>query len=412
MTEMLTIGQIADIYDGPHATPNKTVDGPYFLNIASLQNGRLVLAESAHLSEADFLRWTKRVTPKANDVLFSYETRLGEAALMPAGIKACLGRRMGLLRPKIAKIDPQFLLYSYLGPHFQSEILTNTIKGATVERISVSEIGNFTIQVPSKTEQKKVAGILSAIDAKIDLNNRINAELEALAKAIYDYWFVQFDFPDAKGRPYKFSGGKMVWNEALKREIPVGWDAVVIGQECETILGGTPHTKNPDYWDNADIPWLSSGETASFPVVTSEQKITAAGIRDSAAKLLPAGTVVISIVRYIRPSILGIAAATNQSVAGILETVQFPSSFLYPAVCREVPRWMSLRTGAQQPHINKATIDDTLLVRAPEGVIDAYRKVADPLFNRILVAANENIELTQLRDWLLPLLMNGQVRVA
>ena len=223
---------------------------------------------------------------------------------------------------------------------------------------------------------------------------------------------MQFDFPDGNGNPYKSSGGAMVWNDTLKREIPVGWKVVAIGQECETILGGTPHTKNPDYWNNADIPWLSSAETAGFPVVTSEQKITAAGIRDSAAKLLPAGTVVISIVRYIRPSILGIAAATNQSVAGVLESAQLPTSYLYPAVCREVPRWMSLRTGAQQPHINKATIDDTLLVKPSKGVIDAYREVADPLFKRILVAANENRELTQLRDWLLPLLMNGQVRVA
>ena len=215
-------------------------------------------------------------------------------------------------------------------------------------------------EAPRPSTQKKIAAVLTALDTKIDLNNRINAELEALAKTIYDYWFVQFDFPDANGRPYKTSGGKMVWNEALKREIPAGWEAITIGEGCDTILGGTPHTKNPDYWDSADIPWLSSGETASFPVVASEQKITAAGIRDSAARLLPAGTVVVSIVRHIRPSILGIPAATNQSVAGILETTQFPSSYLYAAVCREVPRWMDLRTGAQQPHINKATIDETL----------------------------------------------------
>ena len=186
MTDMTTISAIADIFDGPHATPNKTADGPYFLNIASLQRGRLVLADSAHLSEEDFVRWTKRVTPRENDLLFSYETRLGEAALMPADVKACLGRRMGLLRPKLEKVDPSFLLYSFLGPHFQHEIVANTIKGATVERISVSEIGNFKIRVPGKSEQKRIAGVLSALDAKIELNNRINAELEALAKTIYD----------------------------------------------------------------------------------------------------------------------------------------------------------------------------------------------------------------------------------
>ncbi|MHB1613835.1 MAG: restriction endonuclease subunit S domain-containing protein [Actinomycetes bacterium] len=107
---------LADVYDGPHATPNKTESGPWFLSISSLVNGRLVLAESAHLDEDDFQRWTRRVTPREGDVLFSYETRLGEAALMPAGVRGCLGRRMGLLRPK--SINPRFLLYAYLGPQF------------------------------------------------------------------------------------------------------------------------------------------------------------------------------------------------------------------------------------------------------------------------------------------------------
>jgi restriction endonuclease S subunit len=230
MTDNLTtIGEIAEIFDGPHATPNKTDEGPYFLNIASLQNGRLALDASAHVSNEDFIRWTKRVTPRDGDLLFSYETRLGEAALMPANIKACLGRRMGLLRPMRNKVMPEFLLYSYIAPHFQKEIIANTIKGATVERISISEIGKFTLRLPSITEQQEIASVLSALDAKIDLNQRINSELEALAKTIYDYWFVQFDFPDAKGRPYKTSGGKMIWNDALKREIPAGWEVGMLG---------------------------------------------------------------------------------------------------------------------------------------------------------------------------------------
>lgn len=266
--------------------------------------------------------------------------------------------------------------------------------------------------ITDKPTQKKIAEVLSELDAKIELNNCIDAELEALVKSIYDYWFVQFDFPDANGHPYKTSGGAMVWNDTLKREIPLGWNVISIGEACDTILGGTPDTKNPEYWDNADIPWLSSGETARFPVIESEQFITPAGIRDSAARLLPAGTVVVSIVRYIRPSILGIPAATNQSVVGILQTDLIPSSYLYPAICREVPRWMGLRTGAQQPHINKATVDETSILQPAKAIIDMYRKVADPLFQRINVAANEIRELIQLRDWLLPLLMNGQVRVA
>lgn len=220
---MTTIGRVAEIFDGPHATPFKTSHGPFFLSISSLENGRLDLSKSSHLSEDDFKKWTKRITPRKGDVLFSYETRLGEAALMPDEIKASLGRRMGLLRPRLDKVIPKYLLYAYLSPAFQQTIIANTITGATVDRISVSEIPSFPVRIPGLGEQKKVADLLGHIDSKIDCNNRINAELDSMAKALYDYWFVQFDFPDADGKPYKSSGGKMVYNATLGREIPQGW---------------------------------------------------------------------------------------------------------------------------------------------------------------------------------------------
>ena len=232
-----------------------------------------------------------------------------------------------------------------------------------------------------------------------------------MAKTLYDYWFVQFDFPDANGKPYKTSGGKMVYNPTLKREIPEGWEATTVGVISKTELGGTPSTAVEEYWENANIPWLSSAETASFPIISSEQKITQVGIDNSAAVLLPKGTVVISIVRYIRPSILGIDAATNQSVVGIRECKRLKSSFIYPYFCSEVPRLMSLRTGAQQPHINKGVIEDSPIVIPPEKVLTDYYKVAEPIFDEIMNLAFQNHELISIRDWLLPMLMNGQVTV-
>jgi len=150
---MTTIGEIAEIFDGPHATPKKTETGPYFLSISSLEKGRLDLSRSAHLSENDFTKWSKRVTPQKGDLLFSYETRLGEVALMPDGIKACLGRRMGLLRPKNEKVIPEYLLYAYLSPAFQQTIISNIIRGATVDRIALNELPVFSIRIPSIEEQ-------------------------------------------------------------------------------------------------------------------------------------------------------------------------------------------------------------------------------------------------------------------
>ncbi|EGQ8248341.1 restriction endonuclease subunit S [Vibrio parahaemolyticus] len=261
------------------------------------------------------------------------------------------------------------------------------------------------------TDQKSISSVLHLVDQKIELNNRINAELEAMAKTLYDYWFVQFDFPDANGKPYKASGGKMVYDPTLKRDVPDEWEVTTVGKIAKTELGGTPSTAVDEYWNDADIPWLSSAETASFPVTTSEQKITQAGIDNSAATLLPKGTVIISIVRYIRPSILGIDSATNQSVVGIRECKRLKSSFIYPYFCSEVPRLMGLRTGAQQPHINKGVIEKSPIVIPSDKALTDYYKVADPIFEKIMNLAFQNQELMQLRDWLLPMLMNGQVTV-
>lgn len=262
------------------------------------------------------------------------------------------------------------------------------------------------------TQQKKIAAVLAVLDAKIDCNNRINAELEAMAKTLYDYWFVQFDFPDANGAPYKSSGGKMVYNTKLKREIPEGWQLSTIGGTFKTYLGGTPSRDKDEYWEPGEVNWLSSGENPSTFVVAPDEKISNLGLQNSPAKLLPAGTVILSIVRHLRASILSIEAATNQSVVGIVETKKLKHCFIYPYLVREIPRLMALRTGAQQPHINKGVLDESLLVIPDDATLNAYTSKAAYLFSQIQNNLRQNMELTQLRDWLLPLLMNGQVTVA
>ena len=124
-----SIGNVCEaIYDGPHATPKKTHEGPIFLGISNLQNGQIDLSDAEHLSEEDFIKWTRRVTPRENDIVFSYETRLGEAALVPSDLKFCLGRRMALMRPKTSKVVPRFLLYAYLSPEFQQTLRARTVR--------------------------------------------------------------------------------------------------------------------------------------------------------------------------------------------------------------------------------------------------------------------------------------------
>jgi type I restriction enzyme S subunit len=283
---------------------------------------------------------------------------------------------------------------------------------STVPGINRNDLHEINIPYIEPRFQKDVADFLSALDSKIELNNRINAELEAMAKLLYDYWFVQFDFPDENGKPYKSSGGEMVFNKTLKREIPKGWEVKKLGKVLKTILGGTPSTKKREYWESGVHNWLNSGEIANFPVISSELKITNEAVKNSAAALMPKGTTAISITRHIRPTILAVDACANQSVIGILETSDFKSSYIYSYIKNEVPRYLSLRTGAQQPHINKNIVDNTLFVVPKIYTLENYYKVANPIYEKIINNSFQNQELAALRDWLLPMLMNGQVRVA
>lgn len=181
----LTFGDLGTLFDGPHATPTRRTEGPYFLNIASLKSGRLDLAESDHVSPADFAKWTRRVTPRGNDLLFSYETRLGEAALMPEDLEACLGRRMALLRPDKSIVDPRFLLYFFLSPPFQQTITKHTIHGATVPRIGLATMSQWEIEIPPLRDQQATAAVLGALDDKIAANERIARRSFELARTTF-----------------------------------------------------------------------------------------------------------------------------------------------------------------------------------------------------------------------------------
>ncbi|MBS2970540.1 restriction endonuclease subunit S [Metabacillus sp. KIGAM252] len=312
------------------------------------------------------------------------------------------------LRPKTEGI----VYYKYLAFYLRSYLFRKTVTNNAfiTTRASFNEdIFSFlNLYLPDYDEQVRIGDLLYSMEKKIRLNKRIIAELEQMAKTIYDYWFVQFDFPNVEGKPYHSSGGEMVWNSRLKREIPKDWEDSLISNEFITLLGGTPDTKVSKYW-NGNIPWLSSGEIATSPIIKSEKSITESGINNSTTSFVKAGAVLLSITRYIRPSILEIDACFNQSVVAIIPTSKFKTAFLYPFMLSQVNRYMSLRTGAQQPHINKTVVDETIFVVPDEQTLEKYYDLVEPIYNKITSIAKEIDELTNFREWLLPMLMNGQV---
>lgn len=401
------IGDIAEVFDGPHATPKKTLTGPYFLSISSLENGYLDLTKSAHLSEEDFKNWTKRVTPKKGDILFSYETRLGEVALMPDDIKACLGRRMGLLRPNSEVVLSEYLLYAYLSPSFQQVIKANTITGATVNRIALTELPNFEVRIPPMEEQRKVSELLSNLDKKMKLNNQVNSELEAMAKTLYDYWFVQFDFPDVDGKPYKSSGGKMVYNKSLKREIPEDWEQATLWNIAKYYNGLAMQKYRPtgnDYLPVIKIREMNNG--ISTDTEKARTDIPKAAIIDDGDLLFSwSATLDVKVWSQGR-------GALNQHIFKVTSD-DYPQSFYYFELMNYLSHFkmMADLRKTTMGHITLEHLKQANIVLPPIEIIKKLDENLKPIFKQSLVLKKENNSLIELRDWLLPMLMNGQVTI-
>ena len=202
----------------------------------------------------DFDTYTSVITKKAkaHDVLMSVRAPVGAVNITP--IDVCLGRGLCALRMQNGNQDYLYYLMKYYSSQFNK-----TYGGTIFPSINRDEIKSLIVNiVDDKYLQQRIAKILSTIDDKIELNKKISRELEAMAKELYDYWFVQFDFPNEQGKPYKSSGGKMVWNETLKREIPEGWEVKKLGDIISKLSSGKRPKGGIDKTLKTGIPSLGA----------------------------------------------------------------------------------------------------------------------------------------------------------
>lgn len=209
-----------------------------------IDDGRFNPSGFAHLSEDDYVIWTRRVTPQEDDIVFSYEATLGRYVLIPKDFYGCLGRRLGIVRCDKAKVNPRWLYYFFLSPEWTHFTQSHKVRGSTVDRLSVDDFPGYEIPLPSLEEQNRAVDAIFPVDQKIDLNTRLCAELECMARTLYDYWFVQFDFPDENGKPYRSSGGEMVWCQELRREVPKGWRAGKYSDLIDSVRTGLNPRQN------------------------------------------------------------------------------------------------------------------------------------------------------------------------
>lgn len=415
----IAIKNICEVYDGPHATPKKTETGPVYLGIDAItEDGMLDSSQFSYLSKEDYIKWTKRVVPQENDIVFSYEATLGKYALIPRGFYGCLGRRLAIIRVISEEIDAKWLYYYFRSPEWNAFIKNQTVKGSTVDRISVEEFPNYTIPVISLKNQKKMVAVLEKIDAKIRTNNKINDYLEEMAKTIYDYWFVQFDFPNENGKPYKSSGGKMVNSNG--HIIPESWTFCKIQDIISNICTGLNPRDNFKL-GTGDIKYI----TVKNLTPNGTLDFTGCDTIDESARTIVHNRSDIQIGDILFASIAPLGRCyliqseptdwdINESVFSIrANTDIITPAFLYLYFMSDafIKHATSSSTGSIFKGIRINTLLETELCVPPLSVILKFEERLASIFPLKSKNYEEIQRLSNLRDWILPMLMNGQATI-
>jgi len=315
--------------------------------------------------------------------------------------------------------NSKFIYYLVISPNFRKRAISCMDGTSGRKRVNEAVLKSHLSRLPSVKEQEKIAAVLSAFDDKIELNNKINAELEQMAKTLYDYWFVQFDFPDANGKPYKTSGGKMVYNEKLKREIPEGWRSGTLSDISE-LIRGVSYDKNDIKTESDDgvIPVLRA-TNISGNIIDLENMVYVPTKNVSAEQLLHKYDILMTMSSGSKNHIGKNAffyfdkkVAFGAFCAKLVAKNDFQfylysytqSDFMFATIHNEC-------LGTNINNLNGTLVNGFRIVIPPNDLVSRFNKEMSPIYQNIGNNLVENQKLAELRDWLLPMLMNGQVKV-
>lgn len=396
------------IGDGLHGTPNYSDNSDiFFINGNNLVNGKILISKNT--MKVTDSEWNNNfIELNKNSLLLSINGTIGELAFYNDE-KVMLGKSIAYLN---FKTEINIFYYYYFQLKNIQKYFYQIATGSTIKNLGLKSIQDFEVPYPDKESWKPITRILSELDKKIKINNKINIELEAMAKLIYDYWFVQFDFPDENGNPYKSSGGKMVYNKELKREIPFGWGAGRLSDfEQKIITGKTPSTDDKNNFDG-DIPFICIGDVRGNMYIT-KTKITLSevGAASQANKFIPKDSICVTCIAS--PGLVGFATSesqTNQQLNSIVCSKKENRYFLY-FYLKEYFKFSKAKMGNTFANMNKDDFSSILLPYPKDEIVDSFSKKVKSIFDLVLQNSNENDLLNEQRDWLLPMLMNGQVKV-
>ena len=357
----------------------------------------------------DFFPSAKQFTTKGNkfskkgDILFCVRGST-TGRMNWADKEYVLGRGLASIRHKKGEKFNHFL--KYLIEINLNSILKST-SGSTFPNLTNDILKSFKVLIPNEIEAEKINNFLKNLDTKIEINNKINQELEQMAKTLYDYWFVQFDFPNEQGKPYKSSGGKMLYSEELKREIPDGWEVGTL-LDIATYTNGLACQKHrpttDEYLPVIKIREMRDGFTANTEKVK----------KDIPEKLIVNnGDILFSWSASLDVIIWsGGKGGLNQHIFKVTSD-KFPKSFYYFQLIWYLQHFKMIADlrKTTMGHITQDHLKQSRIAIPPIEIVNQLDKILNPIQKKQVIINQENQELTALRDWLLPMLMNGQVRV-
>lgn len=389
-----TISDVADIIDCLHTTPSYANKGFPIVRVEDVGDKNIDWNNCLKVDETTCNYMNKKYTPQVGDIIITRVGSFGRMSYINDDVKFCLGQNISIIHPKI---NSHFLYYYLRSPYAQKFIFGNS-NGSSYKSLSLEHINKIPFSVEN-LDLDKISSILENIDKKINYNCKIILNLESLSKTIYDYWFLQFEFPNEDGKPYKSSGGKMVWNEELKREVPEGWSVTNVGN-ITTCL------------DSKRVP-LSSKDRESmkgpYPYygATSEMGSVNEYLFDGDYVLLAEdGSVMDDNGFPILQRISGKVWVNNH--AHVLQPKEPYGCKLLMFILKNIPVSM-IKTGSIQMKVNQENLNAFKVLSIPGNIIERANSILDPIDTKIIMLKQENQKLTSLRDFLLPMLMNGQV---
>lgn len=407
---------ISEYGDGIHGTPIYSDDGEYFfINGNNLEKGIIVIDEDT--LKIDYEQFRKISRP-LNDrtVLLSINGTLGNTAFY-RGENVALGKSACYINIK-SEYSKEFFRYILTTKEFQKYML-RVAHGSTIKNFAPSQVGEYEVELPDIEEHENIAKLLSSIDDKIFNNNLICDDLEGMAKLLYDYWFVQFDFPDENGKPYKSSGGKMVWNEELKREIPDGWEVKRLGALIDHNRG-ISYTGKSFSKDGTPIISLASIDRSGRYIPDGIKYYNQEYAHSKVVKpydLVMANTDMTQ-ERAVMGKIIFVPDIFDGDILTTHHITQIHTDELLKAYLMMTTQtdWFhnyikGFSSGTNVLGMDMIGFEDYLLIIPEKTILRRFNEVIYGIFNKIFSNIRENQELASLRDFLLPMLMNGQVKV-